>query len=143
MDFGCGLAHLYEHIRLRPKLSAQVIYTGSDISSKFVEACRLKYPNLKFTYFDVLQSDIPETVDYIVMNGVVTEKRNLSFDYMFSFMCKVLERTFKFVERGIAFNIMSSAVDYERDDLLHCPIDAIVKFITIRHLQADAPERRS
>jgi len=130
LDFGCGLAHLYEHIQKQPQLSDQVTYIGSDISNTFVEACRLKYPNLKFTCFDVLQSDVPETVDYVVMNGVFTEKRNLSFDYMFSFMCRVLERTFKFVERGVAFNIMSPAVDYERDDLFHCPLDAIVNFIT-------------
>jgi SAM-dependent methyltransferase len=129
LDFGCGTAHLYEHITANQINNIQ--YAGLDISSKFIEVCKSKYPQLNFYCVDILKDEnkLP-AFDYVVMNGVFTEKREMTFDEMFNFFQAMLERVFKIAERGIAFNVMSKAVDWERDDLFHMPADLLINFLT-------------
>ena len=82
LDFGCGTAKMLEYINTFPGLECE--YSGLDLSQNFVNICLQKFPTTKFYCQDILRntSQIP-TVDYIVMNGVFTEKRDLSFEEMF------------------------------------------------------------
>jgi SAM-dependent methyltransferase len=129
LDFGCGTAHLYEYI-LKNKLTG-IEYSGLDLSEKFVNVCRQKFPGIKFYCADLLESpDTIAAVDYLVMNGVFTEKRQLSFDEMFEYFQKLITATFAKVNVGIAFNVMSKAVDWEREDLFHMPADMLIQFLT-------------
>jgi hypothetical protein len=67
--------------------------------------------------------------DYVVMNGVFTEKRELTFDEMFDYFKQVMRVVFPKVRQGLAFNVMSKAVDWERDDLFHLPTDLLIAFL--------------
>ena len=128
LDFGCGAAHLYEHIRENG--IANVEYSGLDLSNKFVELCRSKFPQNNFYCLDLLEQD--ETMpsfDYIVMNGVFTEKRSLTFDEMFDYFEQLVSKVFAKAEQGIAFNVMSKHVDWEREDLFHLPFDTLATFL--------------
>lgn len=124
LDFGCGTANLLGY--MKHKRLFEWTYQGLDLSQKFVDVAKHKYPKAKFYCSDVLTS-VPaiEPVDYILMNGVFTEKCELSFDEMFEFFGSVLMRMFPLAKRGIAFNTMSKAVDWERDDLFHMPVDLL------------------
>jgi len=64
------------------------------------------------------------------MNGVFTEKRGLSFDEMFSYFKELMKKVFSHAKIGIAFNVMSKHVDWERDDLFHLPFDTLASFLT-------------
>src|SRR5512140_2897105 len=71
LDFGCGLSQFYQYM-----LDANVTgvkYSGLDISEKFLEVCRAKYPGVPYYSMDVLADDsgLPH-FDYIVMNGIFT-----------------------------------------------------------------------
>src|SRR5258706_307998 len=46
LDFGCGAAHLYEYIRSSG--ISGIDYSGLDLSAKFLELCRRKYPDVDF-----------------------------------------------------------------------------------------------
>jgi SAM-dependent methyltransferase len=129
LDFGCGAAHLLEHIRSN-RISG-LEYLGLDVSEQFVALCRSKFPGVPFLCADVLedQIDLPP-VDYVVMNGVFTEKRELSHDQMWRYAQVVLRRVWPFASRGLAFNVMSRHVEWERDDLFHMPCDALLAFLT-------------
>lgn len=128
LDFGCGASHLYEYI-LNNKLDF-IQYSGLDLSEKFVDLSRRKYPNIQFFCLDILDDQIHlPSFDYIVMNGVFTEKRDLSFDEMFSYFKRVVRRIFAYTRIGFAFNVMSSHVDWERDDLFHLPLDVLADFL--------------
>lgn len=129
LDFGCGAGHLYEYI-LQKRIKG-IEYYGLDISEKFVNVCRKKFPHLKFYCMDIMENhtDIP-MVDYIIMNGVFTEKRELSFHEMWKYFCEVVGTVFNYARCGICFNVMSKAVDWERDDLFHLPTDMLIDFIT-------------
>jgi SAM-dependent methyltransferase len=129
LDFGCGLSHFYEF--LRDHGIDWVDYTGQDISEKFVAASRRKFPELTYYCLDVLDDDggLPE-FDYVVMNGVFTEKVTLSYDEMLRFFKAVVACVFRHARVGVAFNVMSKQVDWERDDLFHLPLDELAWFVT-------------
>jgi SAM-dependent methyltransferase len=129
LDFGCGTAHLNQYIIANGLNYIQ--YSGLDISPKFVEASRAKFPHNNFYCLDILKNGngLP-AFDYVIMNGVFTEKRELTFDEMFSFFQLMLEKVFAITNKGISFNTMSKAVDWERDDLFHLPADLLIGFLT-------------
>ena len=49
---------------------------------------------------------------------------------MFSFFSNALSILFKKTKIGIAFNLMSKHVDYEREDLFHVAHDELANFLT-------------
>jgi cyclopropane fatty-acyl-phospholipid synthase-like methyltransferase len=128
LDFGCGAGHMLEYMRKANR--ADVDYVGLDMSRKFIELCRQKFPSTTFICADILELDtqIP-TFDYVVMNGVFTEKRALSFAEMFNYFRDVVRKVFPTVGYGMAFNVMSKHVDWERDDLFHLPFDMLAEFL--------------
>ena len=74
---------------------------------------------------------LPET-DYVVMNGVLTERRGVPFDEMRDYMFRLLERVYSLTRVGLAFNVMSQHVDWQRDDLFHVPYDLLAAFLKAR-----------
>jgi len=129
LDFGCGAAHLNDFIR-EQRLD-HIQYAGLDLSEKFVRLSQNKFPANQFFCLDLLDEDVSLPIfDYVVMNGVFTEKRELSFDEMLSYFKQLVRRVFQHATIGIAFNVMSKHVDWERDDLFHLPFDTLAEFLT-------------
>ena len=131
LDFGCGTAQMASFLHDRAPKYAQVQYSGLDISAKFIDVCRVKYPAIDFWQVDILEdADALPEFDYIVMNGVFTEKLSLSFEEMELFFQRMIRAVYAKARKGIAFNVMSKAVDWERDDLFHLPADRLIGFLT-------------
>jgi SAM-dependent methyltransferase len=130
LDFGCGAAHLYEHIGKR-RLHHRFAYSGLDLSPKFVAFCRQKFPSVPFYCLDLMQADagLPQ-FDYVVMNGVLTEKLTLSEADMLDYFQVLLPRVFAKARTGLAFNVMSKQVEWERPDLFHLSFDVLASFLT-------------
>jgi SAM-dependent methyltransferase len=129
LDFGCGLSHLYEYI-LANRLD-HIKYSGLDVSEQFLARSRAKFPHVTYYDVDVLEdsSRLP-TFDYVVLNGVFTLKSSLSYEEMLDYFKLVLERVFAIARSAVAFNVMSTIVDWERDDLFHLPFDTLASFVT-------------
>lgn len=129
LDFGCGASHFFEY--LKDIDLNYVDYSGLDISSKFVTLSKDKFPGNNYYCVDILRNDIDlPQFDYAILNGVFTEKCDLSFEEMFSFFQAVLSRVFEKVNTGMAFNVMSKNVDWERDDLFHLSLDLLTEFLS-------------
>lgn len=130
LDFGCGLSQFYEYIN-KNDLN-HVEYTGLEISKIFFEESKKKYPKNLYIYGDILKNGnlLNKTYDYIILNGVFTEKRDLSYDYMFNYLEKMIVSIFKSCTKGMAFNLMSKQVDWEVETLFHVPIDDIANLLT-------------
>lgn len=128
LDFGCGTAHLLEYIH-KNKIQ-HIEYSGLDISSKFISVAKQKYPHTDFYCGDILNPEfsIPN-FDYIIMNGVFTEKRSLSQSQMWKYFTQVIQSVYHISNRGLAFNVMSKNVDWERDDLFHLSFDVLSDFL--------------
>jgi len=128
LDFGCGTALLKNYMIANGYEAIQ--YNGLDISEKFVDFCKQKFPELNFYCLDILtHSDHLPTFDYFVLNGVFTEKRELSFDEMITYFKAMIKKVYHQCDKGIAFNVMSKNVDWERDDLFHLSMDILSDFL--------------
>lgn len=140
IDFGCGAGHFLEFLIAQ---GIRLDYRGIDISPSFIELCRRKFKQTSFECMDVLSegASLPEA-DYIVMNGIFTMKLALSDAAMTEFMHALLRVVFAAARKGIAFNLMSKHVDWERDDLFHVGYDDVTRFVTTElsrhyHIRAD------
>lgn len=128
LDFGCGLSHFYEY--LQHNHVNYVEYAGLDISAKFIRLSRSKFPQNTYYCLDILDSNVTlPQFDYIVMNGVFTEKVDLSYEAMFVYFQAMIRRVFPLARIGIAFNAMRKQVDWERCDLFHLPLDDLAWFL--------------
>lgn len=130
LDYGCGLSHLYEYIK-KNNLN-YIEYTGLEISNKFFNESKQKFPTNNYILGDILKDKnlLQNNYDYIVMNGVFTEKRNLSYTDMFEYFEQMIYLVYKYCNKGIAFNVMSKQVDWEIDTLFHVPLDDMANFLT-------------
>ena len=129
LDFGCGASHFYQYILARG--IKDIDYSGLDLSEKFVALSKSKFPSNSYYCLDILEdsADLP-VFDYIVLNGVFTEKRSLAFDEMFSYFKQLVKKVFERAQIGIAFNVMSKHVKWERDDLFHLSFDLLAEFLS-------------
>jgi SAM-dependent methyltransferase len=128
LDFGCGAGHLAEYIDAHQIPGIE--YIGLDASQKFVDLSRRKFLTRQFHCIDVLSEDAPlPEVDYVVLNGVLTEKRGMTFEQMQEYAERLLLKVFACARVGMAFNVMSKHVDWERDDLFHMPYDVLASFL--------------
>ena len=128
LDFGCGTAHLFDFIQKNKY--ENITYAGLDISQKFVNVAQEKYKENTFFCVDILENlnAIPN-FDYIVMNGVFTEKRELSFEEMWAYFTQMISVVYQKCDKGFAFNVMSKNVDWEREDLFHVSYDLLSDFL--------------
>lgn len=109
LDYGCGLGHFYEWLNNERLI---VGYSGYDLSEIFIKECRKKYPQ-KYWY-----TENPPKMDYVVMNGVFTERVGMSDDEAWGVVKAETKKAWELCHRGIAFNLMNTRVDKHRDDLL-------------------------
>jgi SAM-dependent methyltransferase len=129
LDFGCGASHLYEYI-IKQKID-NIEYSGLDLSQKFLNLSKKKFPHITYYDLDIIENANRLPIfDYIIMNGVFTLKCDLSFEEMFNYLKLVVKNLFSKAKIGIAFNVMSKQVDWERDDLFHLPMDTLATFLS-------------
>lgn len=129
LDLGCGVGLLLNFFSNNQLLSF-IDYKGIDISSDMIATASSIHPEFKFEQRDILENDLEEnSYDYIIMNGLFTEKRELTQEEMMSFFKEMILRVYKAARIGISFNVISSHVDWKRDDLFHLELDRLVSFL--------------
>lgn len=128
LDYGCGASHLYEYI-LEHRMG-EIQYSGLDLSEKFLQLSRSKFPAIRYYQTDILEdpSGVP-IFDYIVLNGLFNYKGDISLLEMHRYFQALVVATFTRAKIGIAFNVMSKLVDWEREDLFHLPFDDLAAFL--------------
>lgn len=128
LDFGCGASHFYEFIRRKGRVD--IDYAGVDISEKFVALSQSKFPEVPYFCLDFLspEADLP-TYDYVVLNGVFTNRTGMTHDDMMEFFTRLVTKLWPHARVGLAFNAMTKHVDWEREDLFHLPFDTLAAFL--------------
>ena len=131
LDFGCGASHFREYIERRG-LGDSIRYSGLDLSRRFLELSRRKFPMVDFYEVDLLEgrNGLP-AFDYVVMNGVFTYKGDVPYPAMLDYFQTLVERVFHLTRRGLAFNLQSPNVEH-RDYLFHVPFDDVTAFLVDR-----------
>lgn len=131
LDFGCGLGFLPDWLAANGMLDA-VDYTGLDASPAILAAARARHPGLRFLEADVLRDGVPGTHDAVLAIGIFTARFTNSEAEMRSYAEATLAALWPAARHCLAFNAMSKHVDWERDDLFHWPVDAVLRFSCAR-----------
>lgn len=126
LDFGCGYGGLYEWILANKK---PVEYVGLDINKEALKIAKEKYPKTIWIDSDIHKNIFDLNFDYIICNGTFTVKDILTQEEMTNFMCNTLEKLWAKTNKGIAFNVMSKLVDWERNDLFHVSLDQLGQWL--------------
>jgi SAM-dependent methyltransferase len=129
LDLGCGSGLLLDYLAETGRLNA-VRYRGIDLSPAMVEAARVRWPKNEFSCRDIVTAPLPEqSVDVVIMNGVLTERVLLDVETMTALAQQLIAAAFRTARIGIAFNVMNMHVDWQRDDLFYWPFDALARFL--------------
>jgi SAM-dependent methyltransferase len=130
LDLGCGPGLLLNYLTATGRVDA-VEYRGIDISPAMIELGRRRWPGKAFEVRDILVDPLPpESVDVVLMNGVLTERQGIPRQRMVIMAEALLTAAFQAARYGIVFNAMSRHVDWERDDLFHWGFDEVAAFLT-------------
>lgn len=116
LDVGCGYGGLLEHARLR---GVPLDYTGIDVVPEMVEHASRSHPNAVFRCADVFDDVSDAPFDFVVCNGILTQKLTTSQREMDRYAQQLIRRMFALATRGIAFNVMTSKVDWTKENLYH------------------------
>ena len=140
-DVGCGLAHFHDVLR---KKYPDSLYVGSDISEKMILAARTRAgaaPELHHT--NILSGTIEPWMkaDYVINSGLFTVRGETREDEWWEFVQTMISRMYELSSRGIAFNLMTSFVDYRDDHLFYIHPGKVMDFcvsnlgrnVVIRH----------
>lgn len=130
LDWGCGTGHLATWLA-----DSNVIcrYTGVDIVPEFLTLGREKHPKHRFGTMEDFEG---EYFDWIIISGVFNNRMvdNLSFFHQH------VSRLWMLCTKGMAFNLMSSWVDYEdaalwytRPEEVFAYMKSLTPFVTIRN----------
>lgn len=137
VDFGCGTAEFLRYLRTERDYAGE--YVGIDISEEQLVLARRKFPDARFIRRDVLGEGIGEDADFMVINGVFNNK--VPGTDGFVYMCDILSALMPQVSKGIAFNAMSTYVDFFDDGLSYFDPGKVFSFckeqlsnrVTLRH----------
>ena len=64
-----------------------------------------------------------------LMNGLFNLRGEIDRGRMVRYWQDLLAAAFRHCRRGLGFNVMSTLVDWERDDLFHLPLDEMSRFV--------------
>ncbi|MDC3017574.1 class I SAM-dependent methyltransferase [Paracoccaceae bacterium] len=112
LDVGCGLCHLWDYLR---STGNACNYLGVDNVPEFVDYSNNKMSdNSKSLLLDDL-TKLPSGYDYVLVSGMFNNK----MDDNWSFMKDTLQSMYRAANKGIAFNAMSTYVDYQDAGLFY------------------------
>ncbi|MEP3299046.1 MAG: class I SAM-dependent methyltransferase [Pseudoruegeria sp.] len=113
LDVGCGLAHLHDFLRAKGHEGS---YHGVDIVPEFINHATEKFKKHPNASANLITENTPlPYCDYAILSGVFNNK----MDDNWGFMTTTLRRMFEAADRGIAFNAMSSHVDFHDEKLFY------------------------
>lgn len=116
LDVGCGYGGLLQYVK---NTQMDVEYTGIDVAENMIKYARLNYENGAFFAGDALHFPFEKRFDYVVCNGILTQKLAVTTREMGEFANALIYRMFELCEIGIAFNIMSDKVNFTTDNLYY------------------------
>jgi SAM-dependent methyltransferase len=114
LDVGCGLGDFCHYLRAR---GSTADYLGIDLVPEFVAHAQTAFADdpLSSVMLGDATAELPRGRDYAILSGVF----NNLMDDNWGFMTTTLRRMYAAARRGIAFNAMTSHVDYRDPELFY------------------------
>lgn len=128
LDLGCGTGLLLDHLATNDLLD-RVEYTGVDVLETTLQHARARWPGHRFEARDVREHPFAaDEFDCAIACGVFTNRWEATQDVFAARVADTLASLWPSVRGGLAFNVMSPHVDWQRDDLFHWPLDEAMAF---------------
>jgi len=121
LDVGCGYGGLFDYAEGH---GVKFDYAGIDVAENMIAYAKTHHPNGAFHLGDVLHHSFDRRFDYVVCNGILTQKLETKIREMDQFCNALVHRMFDLCDVGVAFNVMSSKVNFMADNLYYrCPLE--------------------
>lgn len=111
LDVGCGYGAQYLFAK---KIGINLAYTGIDIVPDMIKYSQRKIKDATFICDDIFKYNSKHPFDYVICNGILTQKLKASKGQMWNFAQKLIARMFELATKGIVFNTMTTEVDFKR-----------------------------
>jgi hypothetical protein len=93
----------------------QVDYTGIDIVPEMITHAAKKYPRARFLCRDLSAEALDETFDYVMISGPFNNAMPDADD----FLRELITLAFRYCTRGLAFNFLSSHVNFTEPEMAY------------------------
>ena len=117
LDVGCGFGGLLRYANTTKGMN--LCYTGVDVAENMIKWARKSFPQNQFFLGDVLEIDFDKQYDYVVCNGILTQKLNMPGLAMDEYAHKLIRRMYDLCLEGIAFNVMTTKVNHFANNLYY------------------------
>lgn len=116
LDVGCGFGSLLDRAN---DLGRKFNYTGIDLSRPMIDAAQTRHPESHWLVGDILGLSTPDRFDYVVCNGILTQKLDAGNREMDAFCHALVTKMFGLCRVGIAFNVMTTHVNFAAPNLYY------------------------
>lgn len=116
LDVGCGYAGLYKYAQEK---GFELSYAGIDVAENMIAWVREAYPQVEVYTGDILDMQFDRSFDYVVCNGILTQKLDVPGLEMDAFAARLIRRIYQLCRVGAAFNIMSTKVNFYANNLYY------------------------
>lgn len=134
LDFGCGKGDLYQYLL---ESGFRGSYTGYDINPELIALAQRKFPRARFEIRDIERDGIDAKFSYALISGIFNNRISDNI----SFMQSALRICFGAVTKGLAFNAISTYVNFQEPEIAYIsPEDTfsfcmkeLSHYVTLRH----------
>lgn len=118
LDVGCGYGGLYQYASTK---GIPLTYTGIDVAKNMIDWAHQNIPQATMINDDFMAHAFgpSELFDFVVCNGILTQKLTTNTDDMNIYARKLIKKMFDVARVGIAFNIMTTKVNFMVDNLFY------------------------
>jgi SAM-dependent methyltransferase len=116
LDVGCGYGGLLQYAKDR---GIELAYTGVEVVESMLAEAQVKHADATFLHGDVLELEGERRFDYVVCNGILTQKLDVPGLLMDDFAARLIRQLFALCRTGIAFNIMTTKVNFFSNNLYY------------------------
>jgi SAM-dependent methyltransferase len=135
LDVGCGFGDFHGWLKQQ---GLDVRYTGVDINPALVEIAKRNHPGAEFAVADLQVDDLKQRFDFVVSSSAFNLALTNGDNY--AFVADMLARAFAIADRGVAFDFLSSYVDFTGEGAFHYQPERVfeiakrlTKRVTLRH----------
>ena len=129
LDIGCGIGGFYEYM-VKDCGIKNLSYKGIDLVEGMIKLASQKYPEASFQTRNIFENPLVELYDYVFLCGVF----NIAVADSEEFMKKMLKEAFSYCQKGLAFNFISSYVNFQNEeDIFTFCIENLSRKVKIFH----------
>ncbi len=115
LDFGCGLAHLWEHLDER---RIDCSYTGVDIVPDFIASNQKTHPTQQFRQI-ATTADITGRFDIVLASGVFNIRYLDDAEQNQLYVHEQIKELFGLCNEALTIDFMTSHIDFKQDRAFH------------------------